>query len=140
APTSPPAAAAGGYVPGLGEMMSLQQMRHTKLWLAGEAGNWKLASYELDELKEGFEDIVRYHATHKESPVPVDEAVGTIMREPLAQLSRAIEKKDRAAFRKAYDTFTEGCNACHQATDFGFNVVVRPRSNPFPNQLFAPPR
>ena len=28
------------YTPGLGEMMTLQQMRHTKLWLAGDAGNW----------------------------------------------------------------------------------------------------
>ena len=28
------------YVPGLGEIMSLQQMRHAKLWLAGQAENW----------------------------------------------------------------------------------------------------
>src|SRR5690242_1138313 len=38
-------AAGEAYVPGLGEMMTLQQMRHVKLWLAGEAGNWELAGY-----------------------------------------------------------------------------------------------
>jgi hypothetical protein len=38
---SPPDA----YVPGLGEIMTLQQMRHVKLWFAGEAGNWDLATY-----------------------------------------------------------------------------------------------
>src|SRR5215471_18604761 len=43
------------YTPGLGEIMTFQQMRHVKLWLAGQAGNWPLASYELDELNEGFD-------------------------------------------------------------------------------------
>src|SRR5215471_9296540 len=38
------------YASGLGEIMSLQQMRHLKLWLAGAAKNWPLADYELDEL------------------------------------------------------------------------------------------
>jgi hypothetical protein len=42
------------YAPGLGEIMSLQQMRHVKLWLAGQARNWKLALQRLpccDELR-----------------------------------------------------------------------------------------
>ena len=61
-PTPPnPAPAATGptaeaYTLGLGEIMGLQQMRHVKLWFAGQAKNWELASYELDELTEGFED------------------------------------------------------------------------------------
>ena len=42
------------YTPGLGEIMTLNQMRHIKLWFAGKATNWPLASYELDELEEGF--------------------------------------------------------------------------------------
>src|SRR6187200_171731 len=49
------------FKPGLGEITSLQQMRHLKLWLAAQAGNWALADYELDELKEGFEDITKYY-------------------------------------------------------------------------------
>jgi hypothetical protein len=32
------------------------------------------------------------------------------------------------------------CNNCHQATNFGFNRVQRPESNPYPNQLFAAAR
>src|SRR5262249_46301319 len=54
---SPRVEAARG--PGLGEIMALQQMRHSKLWFAGSAGNWPLAEYELDELKEGFGDVRR---------------------------------------------------------------------------------
>jgi hypothetical protein len=32
------------YTPGLGEIMTLTQMRHAKLWFAGQAGNWSLAT------------------------------------------------------------------------------------------------
>src|SRR5262245_3810742 len=137
-PTSPPAPAVTPYVADLGAMMGQQQMRHIKLWFAGEAGNWKLAAYELGELKDGFDEIVQYHKTHKESPVPIDEAIETIVREPLSELSKAIEKKDKAEFRKTYDTVTDGCNSCHQATNYGFLVIVRPKSNPYSNQSFAP--
>jgi len=143
APRPAPAAAAPtplpSYAPGLGELMSLNQMRHAKLWFAGEAENWKLAAYELDELREGFDDVVRYHPEHKESPVPIREAVEKIMTDPLARVGRAIEAKDRAEFARAFDALTDGCNRCHQATNFGFNVVRRPVSNPYSNQSFAPP-
>ena len=56
-PAAAPQAAAEPNLPGLGEIMSLQQMRHIKLWFAGHAGNWPLADYEIGELKEGFDDV-----------------------------------------------------------------------------------
>src|SRR5712691_11005562 len=70
-----PSIPAEAYAPGLGEIMSLQQMRHAKLWLAGQAENWELASYELDELSEGFDDALKFHPTHKDSPVAPKEAI-----------------------------------------------------------------
>ena len=83
-PASPAAtAAADAFVPGLGEIMSLQQMRHTKLWLAGQAANWKLAEYELEELGEGFDDVVKLHPTHKDSPVHPRDAIPRMMTVPL---------------------------------------------------------
>ena len=126
------------YVPGLGEMMSLQQMRHVKLWLAGEAGNWELADYEVDELGEGFDDVVKYHPTHKDSPVAPKDAIPRMITQPLGDVRTAVSRKDAAAFAQAYDALTAGCNNCHQATNFGFNRVQRPQSNPYPNQVFAP--
>ncbi len=140
APTPAVPTPMAAYSPGLGELMSLNQMRHSKLWFAGEAGNWKLAAYELDELKEGFDDVVRYHPEHKDSPVPIGEAVEKIMTGPLAEVGRAVEKRDHAGFVRSYDALTDGCNRCHQATNFGFNVVQRPTSNPYSNQSFAPSR
>jgi len=134
------AGAAASYVPGLGEMMTLQQMRHTKLWLAGEAQNWELADYELDELAEGFDDIVKFHPTHKDSPVAPKDAIPRMITQPIADLRAAVEKKDGGSFGTAYDGLTDACNNCHQATNFGFNRVQRPANNPYPNQAFSAPR
>jgi hypothetical protein len=125
------------YVPGLGEIMSLQQMRHAKLWLAGQAENWELAAYELDELGEGFDDVVKFYPAHKDSPVAPRDAIPRMVTEPIASLRAAVERKDSAAFTQAYDTLTDACNSCHRATNFAFNVVQRPTTNPYPNQLFA---
>ena len=136
----PAAPASAAWVPDLGDLMLQQQMRHAKLWFAGEAGNWKLAAYECAELREGFEEIARLHPTHKEAPVPIDQAIETIILEPVDNLSKAIAKADRKAFEEAFDSVTAGCNGCHEATDYGFSVLQRPKSNPFPNQNFSPPR
>ena len=125
------------YAPGLGEMMSLQQMRHVKLWFAGQAENWELADYEVDELGEGFDDIVKFHPTHKDSPVAPRDAIPRIVTQPMKDLRAAIEKKDPRAFAQAYDSLTAACNNCHQATNFAFNTVQTPETNPYPNQAFS---
>lgn len=126
------------YTPGLGEIMTLTQMRHAKLWWAGTAGNWPLAAYELDELEEGFADAVRFHPTHKTSQISIAEALPAITTEPLDHLRAAIEKRDSEAFTHAFDALTAACNSCHRTTDFAFNVVQRPQVNTFSNQDFAP--
>ena len=139
-PATAAPAASEAYAPGLGEIMTLQQMRHAKLWLAGAAGNWDLAAYEIKELGEGFDDIVKFHPTHEESPVAPKDAIPRMIPMPLADLRTAVDKKDPALFAPAYDSLTKACNDCHQATNFGFNRLQRPLSNPYPNQVFTPPK
>ncbi len=131
-PAEPP------YTPGLGEIMTFQQMRHVKLWFAGLNANWPLASYELDELNEGFEDVATYHPTHKDAQLPIPQLIDKMIKAPIRQLDEAIKAQDQDRFMKAFDQLTEGCNGCHQATKFGFNVVTRPTANPYSNQVFQP--
>lgn len=57
------------YIPGLGDIMGPIQMRHAKLWFAGTKGNWPLAGYELDEIKEGFEDAARFQPEYEGRPI-----------------------------------------------------------------------
>ncbi|MEJ0076412.1 MAG: hypothetical protein WDO17_13350 [Alphaproteobacteria bacterium] len=126
------------FKPGLGEIMTLQQMRHLKLWFAGQAGNWGLADYELDELKEGFEDITKYYPTKDD--VPTGTMAEAIVAKEVADLAKAIEGKDKKSFASAFDRLTASCNACHQASKKEFIVIQRPTGNPYTNQSFAPPR
>jgi hypothetical protein len=131
---------AKAYAPGLGEIMTLIQMRHSKLWWAGKARNWSLAAYEVKELEEGFADVVRFHPTHAGSPVSLAEVTPSMTKAPLDQLHDAIESKDFAKFEGAFQAFTKACNACHRATDFEFNWVQVPLMNPYSNQAFALPK
>jgi len=126
------------FTPGLGEIMTLQQMRHLKLWYAGQAGNWPLADYELDELKEGFEDIVKYHPTHDDAPTGT--MASAVIDGEIAALAKAIAAKDRKPFAAGFDKLTAACNACHQSTKHAFIVIQRPTASPYANQAFAPAR
>ena len=128
------------FTPGLGEIMTLTQMRHAKLWFAGQAGNWPLAAYELDELHEGLQDVATFHPTHKDAPLPIPALIDKIMADPLKQLEKTIDAHDATGFTPAFDALTEGCNGCHRATNFGFNVVTQPGANPYSNQTFLPPQ
>jgi len=124
------------FTPGLGEIMTLQQMRHMKLWFAGRSGNWDLADYELDELKEGYEDIGTYFPT--KDGVPTGPMAAAIVDKEVAELDKAIKAKNAKAFVAGFDSLTASCNACHQASKKEFIVVQRPTANPYANQSFAP--
>src|SRR5215467_3930961 len=134
----PPHAPAGKetYASGLGEIMSLQQMRHLKLWLAGAAKNWPLADYELDELKEGFDDIAKFFATKDD--MPIGQMAGSTAVPTLPDVKAAIDARDSKKFAAAFDKLTAACNQCHQATKHEFIVIQRPTSSPYSNQSFAP--
>jgi hypothetical protein len=124
-----PEAASPPDPPGLGEIMTLQQLRHIKLWFAGHGGNWPLADYELDELGEGFDDVSKIVGGDT-----VDKQVGT----PMKALEKAVEDKNRSAFDAAFDQLSAGCNSCHRSLDRKFIVIQRPASLPYSNQNFAP--
>ena len=126
---NPAEPANGGNLPGLGEIMTLQQLRHIKLWFAGRAGNWALADYEMGELNEGFEDVNKLLGGGT-----VDKMVG----DPIKALQKAIEDKNRAAFTAAFDKLSAGCNNCHRTLDHGFIVIQRPALLPYSDQAFEP--
>jgi hypothetical protein len=117
------------YQPGLGEIMALQQMRHIKLWFAGHAGNWPLADYEIGELKEGFDDV---------NGLLGGDVVAQHVGGPIADLQKAVDSKNSAAFAAAFDSLSAGCNACHHTLDHPFIVIARPTLLPYSNQVFAP--
>ena len=86
AQTAPPIKEAP-YAPGLGEIMTLQQMRHMKLWFAGDARNWDLATYQLGELKEVFADVQDLLPRYQN--IPVGEMIDAIMTGTITDQSGA---------------------------------------------------
>jgi len=115
--------------PSLAEIMTLQQLRHIKLWYAGSAGNWALADYEIGELNDGFEDVDKLLGGGT-----VDKMVGA----PLKDLQKIVDDKNRAAFPAAFDSLSAGCNSCHQLLDHAFIAIKRPTSLPYSDQAFEP--
>jgi hypothetical protein len=116
-------------VPGLGEIMTLQQLRHIKLWFAGRAGNWPLADYEVGELNEGFEDVAKLLGGDT-----VDKMVGAQIK----ALQKAVDEKNRTGFFAAYDSLSAGCNNCHRTLDHAFIAIQRPTVLPYSDQKFTP--
>ena len=126
----------GPYTPRLGDVMIMQQIRHSKLWFAAAANNWELAEHELDGLKQGFADIAKLFPIVYE--VPVAPAIRALDDNEIVQLSEAIGTRDRFKFAGAFDKLTAACNACHQVTKHAFIVIQQPISPPFNNQSFTP--
>lgn len=123
------------YVPGLGEFMTANQLHHAKLWFAGIAGNWDLAAYELDELKEGFDDAARIYPEFKD--IPVGAMIQQNLGAPLADLGKAIESKNIANFERSFDRLTAACNTCHTGAAHEFIRIQQPTLPPATNQIYT---
>ena len=122
------------YAPRLVEIMSAAQLQHLKLWFAGKAKNWDLASYELRQLTDSLvEAAILYPG------IPVSNV--TTMKGPLLATSDAISARDSRRFSVSMRNLTDGCNACHTSMDRSFVVMGLPTDQQPPaNQIFAPTR
>lgn len=115
--------------PELGAQMLELQIRHARLWQAGEAQNWMLAQFQLAELRESFAGIVEGNGDHAAlQPQRLAEVLPAMTEPALAQLQDAVDAHDKAKFEAGYDALSAGCNACHVAADHGFLVIQRPRT------------
>jgi hypothetical protein len=118
------------YTPGLGEFMSSIQMHHAKLWFAGKNGNWELANFEMEEIRESIDDIQKYNTERPEiSSIPM-------ILPPLDSLKIAIAAKNIASFKSSFILLTNTCNHCHRATKHAFNIIKIPDGPPVTNQVF----
>lgn len=120
------------YKPGFGEFMGNIQVHHAKLWFAGQNENWKLAAFELAEIRESLEDLQKYQADRKEAQML------PMINPALDQMNHAIQSENPDVFRRDFTDLTNTCNECHKDTHFEFNVVKIPETPPFTNQEFKP--
>ncbi len=134
-----------GYLPHLADLMNeAMQVHHAKLWFAGHANNWELASYELKKIKETIEEVKEtiveiQTAAPQWQRVPVGEMLA-ILDGDLVNLDQAVKTKDAAKFDTAYHELTATCNACHVRAGQPQIKIIEPSQNgsgTFPDQDFT---
>jgi hypothetical protein len=125
------------FKPAMDDLMTmLVQPRHIKVYYAGQAKNWTLAGFELNELRGAFGRIGRTIPTYRN--VGVDMAVTTIIAEKIKALDAAIKAKDSEQFTATYGELTAACNTCHQALEHAFLKITVPDAANYPDQDFRP--
>ena len=112
-------------------MMINIQIHHDKLWFAGKNENWDLAGYEINELKETFDDIQKYQKSRSESEMVL------MIIPAIDSISTVINSKSSAEFLNAFKYLTNTCNDCHDATGHDYNVIIIPQTKLFSNQQFT---
>ncbi len=120
------------YKPGLGEFMLAIQTHHAKLWFSGINENWALANFEVGEIKETFDNAIKY------LPERIETKDIPMIYPALDSLESSIKNKDLNMFSNNFKILTQTCNECHKAVNFEFNVIKTPTSEPVSNQDFKP--
>jgi hypothetical protein len=89
------------------------------LWFAGEAENWPLAQFYLNETTShiGWAVRVRPVRPTQNGPLELQPIFETMRNFSLAETQTAIEAEDKTAFEAAYAHVIEECHACHVAAE-----------------------
>ena len=115
------------YHPELGEQMLILQIRHARLWFAGQSQNWTLAAFELQEIKEAFDAVVEQNADHAIfQPQRLADILPAMTKAPILALRDAIDHGSKAEFEKTFDGLSAACTGCHKAAGTDFLVIQRP--------------
>jgi hypothetical protein len=138
-----PAPRAGGglvildFKPAMDDLMTmLVQPRHIKLYYAGQAKNWTLAAFELNELRGALARIGRTIPTYRN--IGVDTAVASIFADKVKAVDAAIKVADPSQFTAAYVGMTQACNDCHLGMEHPFLKIIVPDAMNYPDQDFRP--
>ena len=125
------------YRPGLGDLMTMTvQPRHLKVGIAGEDRNWPYVQYEVHELEEAFDRVVKQVPKWREFDIAA--LIVSSVKQPLKDLADAAKVESPPLFYDAYTQLTAACNACHQSANVGMIVIQAPKGSPFANQDFRP--
>ena len=93
------------------------------LWFAVENHNWRLAQYYLGETRSHLAWAVSIHPVRKTSSgaeVDLKGILDAVDNSFLSEVAKAIEIKDTAKFKTAYQQTLAGCYACHTACEKPF--------------------
>jgi hypothetical protein len=115
-----PASARTGLVildlnPAMDDLMTmLVQPRHMKPYYAGQAKNWQLAAFQINELRGALARIGRTIPNYRN--INVDTAVASIFADKLKAVDAAVKATDLAQFNAAFSS-TSGSKSHSSAVE-----------------------
>jgi hypothetical protein len=110
----------GDHRPRYGALMSDVGRRFELVGRAGVAHRWDLASFELHELEEVFEELPGAKQPGRAGEVNLRGLEQAFTNTHPPELRTALEAQDSAGFVAAFGRAAATCNGCHQATGHRF--------------------
>jgi cytochrome c556 len=121
------AAAKPAEPPELGQQMLELQLRHARLWSAGQGEDWTLVLFQVTELGETAKEIVATNPDHAAlQPARLAEVMPPMLDPAFKALRDSADHRSRQEFEQAYDQLSAACTACHTAASHDFLVIGRP--------------
>jgi hypothetical protein len=120
-------------VPPMSHPMADVSLNASLLWFAGQKKNWPLANYFLGETRNRMNWEVKLNPAPKGPTGEIVDMKGTvdgINNGSLAEIKKAIDGKDVAAFETAYKHMLEDCYSCHKATNRAYMRPMIPTAPP----------
>ncbi len=114
-------------------MGDMQLFLH-KLYLSVQAGNHELAGFYAHELEEAIEDA---QDIDEYDDIKVGELTTAMLVPAFEALEGALDEQDASAIEARMEGVISSCNACHQATGYGFIHIQPGAGNPY-FQSFEP--
>jgi hypothetical protein len=114
--------------------MSELQRYSQKLGYAIEGENQRLADFYMHEIDAVLSEIEAEVPVY--SGIAIPEHVRALMRPSVEPVGQAIDAEDWEQAQQRYEAMISACNACHNATDFGFIKITPASGDPPFNQTF----
>jgi hypothetical protein len=122
-----PAKPAPAFVPGFDDLMTmLVQPRHIRLYYAGTAKNWELASAEMRDLRSSFDRLAQAIPNYQGNDV--NASLKSLIIPQMNAVDDAIAAADPKKFAIAYGALTIACNSCHAYMEHPFIVIKIPET------------
>jgi hypothetical protein len=109
--------------PGLGEFMIQMKYHHDRLGEAIAAKDYERAAYEVGEMQETAESIVKLQITNDHLKGPFPLYFEKYLKASLSVLADAADKKDAASLHINFISLTNNCNSCHHENNMSFMKI-----------------
>lgn len=106
-----------------GDRMDAIGRRFERLGRAALANRWEFARYEVNELRESFEEIERMPPPEELEHMDMARLIEPLVESALTDVDSALVRQDAAAFRAAFQAASAHCNECHEVARHPYIIV-----------------